>query len=156
MKLKGKIKDQDGFSLVETMIAVLLIAIVVTSVFSLAFTAKVSSIKTARRATALLAIRQAQEKLKAYVTADLSIKDPPNSNWRMPEDVCGPDGVTTEATCSAGCSAFDLCRHNVTLLIPEQFRGPPINMRMYYDVLKDKKDDTDEAPRVVFKVNWDD
>ena len=91
LKIKKKSKSCAGFSLVETMIAVLLISVVVTSVFSLALTSKASSINTDRRSAALYAITQAREQLKAYVTADRdgSVTSP-TSNWKMPGDACTP------------------------------------------------------------------
>lgn len=139
LKIKKKLKSTAGFSLVETMIAVLLISVVVTSVFSLALTAKVTSVNTDRRSAALLAIAQAREKLKAYVTADRSAGVPsPNSNWRMKEDITGSGYALSPG------------EHDVTLLLPEKYRNDPDRpMTLTYTVTN-----VGEGQKVEFRAFW--
>jgi len=154
-KQHKKRSDEGGFSLVETMIATLLISVVVTSVFSLALTSKVSSIRVDRRSVAIQAITQAREKLKAYVTADKGgAITGPNANWRLPEDDCGPTAEYAVGTCPSNCSALDICAHNVTRLLPVRERSAPIKMRLIYTVTKANKADG-EGHKVIFNSSWE-
>lgn len=142
---------ESGFTLVETLIAVLLISVVVTSVFSLALTSKTSGIKTERRAVGLLYVRRTMEKVKAYVTADTSAAMAATvgapANWHMPEDACnGGLGTCSSAT----CWALEACIHDVTALLPQKLRDPPINAKMTYTV-----QDVGLAKKVSFQMTWD-
>ncbi len=136
LKVKKKSKSCAGFSLVETMVAVLLISVVVTSVFSLALTSKATAINTDRRSAALYAITQAREKLKAYVTADKSVTGPAAS-WRMPGDACG-------------CYALQPGVHDVTSLLPQEYRDDPDSpMTLSYTVTP-----SGEGFKVKFDATW--
>lgn len=76
-----------GYTLVETLIAVLLISIVVTSVFSLVLTARVASKKTERRGQAVYYERRVMEALKGFVTADTTGPPGPGNapnGWGLP------------------------------------------------------------------------
>ncbi|MFH2204500.1 MAG: hypothetical protein ABIJ96_15400 [Elusimicrobiota bacterium] len=131
------------------MIAVLLIAVVVTSVFSLALTSKISGVRTERRTAALLAIAQAREKIKAYVTDDQNISGP-TAKWKIPEDECGPSGNYAVGNCPADCYALDVCQHNVTKLLPVRERDDSsIQMRLTYTVTK-----VGDGHKVIFNVTW--
>jgi prepilin-type N-terminal cleavage/methylation domain-containing protein len=139
-----------GFSLVETMIATLLISVVVTSVFSLAFTSKVSSIRVDRRSVAIQAITQAREKIKSYVTADKNVMGP-NAKWKIPEDDCGPTAEYAEGDCPNDCYALDVCTHNVTRMLPTRERDDPkIQMRLTYTVTK-----SGDGHKVTFNTKWE-
>ncbi len=127
------------------MIAVLLIAVVVTSVFSLAFTSKTASIRTDRRAVALQGMTQVREKIKAYITDDRNATGP-NTNWHMPEDACG-------SGCPANCHPLDVCEHDVSQFLPARYTAAPRNMTMTYTVTADAA--TDGGFKVVFKTMWD-
>ena len=152
-----------GFTLVETLIAVLLIAIVVTSVFSLALTTKGVSVKSGRREQALFFTRKAMEKLKAYVTGDETFAEAgpnyarnPGRPWAIPEDACtGCGGV-------GQCWALDPnCTHDLTLMLPTKFRSSHINMTLGYTVTNDPPGCVDRTgltacrKEVRFSVNWD-
>lgn len=145
-------KNRRGFTLVETLIAVLLISVVVTSVFSLALTSRVSSTKTQRRAVGLLYTRRAMEKVKAYVTADASagmaatVGAP--ANWKIAEDLCN----TGEANCaSATCWALEACKHDVSPMLPAGLSDPPISMKLTYTVTNA----AGGAKKVNFQLTWD-
>lgn len=131
-----------GYTLVETLVAVMLISVVVTSVFSLVLTAKMGSKKTGRRAEALYYVQQYRELLKAYVTADTSVPGP-TPGWVLPGDPCG-------------CYALSNGTHNLTPLLPASFTGPPASGQLSYTV-------TDVAcggggllpcKNVTFNVSW--
>ncbi|MFA5140450.1 MAG: type II secretion system protein [Elusimicrobiota bacterium] len=151
-----------GFTLVETLVAVLLIAIVVTSVFSLALTSKGASVKTGRREQALFYTRKAMEKLKAYVTGDETFaaagpnyaRDP-GRPWAIPEDACGGCGGAGQ------CWALDpTCTHDLTLMLPAKLRDAPISMTLGYAVTNDPPGCVDRTglsacrKEVRFTVNW--
>lgn len=111
-KVLGKLADRKGFTLVETVFAVLLISVVVTSIFSLALTSRGASKKTGKRAQALFYSRQAMEKLKAYVTADTTLSIGPSSNWKFPGDTC------SGCTGSPNCWALANCTHDISAMLP--------------------------------------
>lgn len=108
-----------GYTLVETLVAVMLISVVVTSVFSLVLTAKMGSRKTGKKAEALYYVQQYRELLKSYVTADPSLVGGPGvgpTGWNMPGDLCNCYALQTGV------------RHNLTL--PASFNGA-----LFYTVL---------------------
>lgn len=145
--------DCRGFTLVETLIAVLLISVVVTSVFSLALTAKISSVKTERRASGMFYVRRTTEKLKAYVTADktaaVAAAMGAPVDWKLPEDACN-SGL---GTCSAAnCWALEICTHDVTAMLPAALSGAPINAKLAYTVTS-ACDSC--AKTVTFSYTWD-
>lgn len=145
-------QDCAGFTLVETLIAVLLISVVVTSVFSLALTAKISSVKTERRASGMFYVRRTTEKLKAYVTADktaaTAVAMGAPVNWKLPEDSCN-SGL---GTCPAVCWALDVCTHDVTAMLPAALSAAPINAKLAYTV-SSACDSC--AKTVTFSYTWD-
>ena len=158
-----RLNSRKGFTLVETLVAVLLIAIVVTSVFSLALTSKGASVKTGRREQALFYTRKAMEKLKAYVTGDQDFAAAgPNrardqsKPWAMPEDACGGCGGAGQ------CWALDPnCTHDLTQLLPQKLRDAPVTMTLGYVVTNDPAGCVDRVgptpcrKQVRFTVNWE-
>lgn len=70
------------------MISMLLVAVIVTSVFSLVLSAKVGAAKTSSQSKAHLFARQHLEKLKSYVSADQTVPGP-TANWAFPGDASG-------------------------------------------------------------------
>lgn len=157
-----RLKSAKGFTLVETLVATLLIAIVVTSVFSLALTSKGASVKTGRREQALFYSRKAMEKLKAYVTGDQDFAaagpnyaQNPSKPWAIAEDACTGCGGQGQ------CWALDPnCTHDLTLLLPTKLRDAPVTMTLGYVVTNDPVgcvDRTGPTPcrkQVQFSVNW--
>ncbi len=142
-----------GVTMVETLVAVLLMSVVVTSVFSLALSSRVAATKTSRKGIAGFYIRRAQEKLKPYVTADttLGVEGPGGTGaaaWRLPEDAC----AGSYGNCPANCDALDVCTHDVTAMLPGGLTGAPINMRMTYTVTNAG---TTGRKKVAFDVSWD-
>ena len=140
-KLKNK-RNRKGFSLIETLIATLLISVVVTSVFSVALTSKVSAKKTDRRAAALIYSKKAIEKVKAYITGDTSVQTIPGvveypANWHIPGDACNGCSSST-------CYALENipCEHDLTSLLPLTCgenvgicQGSPVNGKLTYTVV---------------------
>lgn len=65
-------KTRGGYTLVEVVVAMLLAAIMVTSVFSVALTGKAGGVKSDRRLVAAQAAKSLQQKLASYVCSDPS------------------------------------------------------------------------------------
>lgn len=159
-KFFGFTRKRQGFTLVETLVAVLLIAIVVTSVFSLALSSKVASRKTGRRSEALYYTRVAMEKLKAYVTVQDPLANPsiatrgPNGGWSIPEDSCSGCGTAVGA-----CWALQACQHDLTQLLPARLRNAPgdsppgVTMTLRYTVTDDPCGGF-TCKQVQFQVQW--
>ena len=84
--------SQAGFTLVEVIVSVLLIAIMSTSFMSIALTSRSDRGRIARRAAADAAIRRVAETLNSYVTADRTLANGPGAGadgWRLPGDASG-------------------------------------------------------------------
>lgn len=157
------LQNTSGFSLVETLIAVLLISVVVTSVFSLALTSKTMAIKSNRRAAALLYSRQVIEKIKAYVTGDSStdaaLAAGAPADWHIPQDLCN----SGEANCSkANCYALEECKHDLTPMLPVDCgpdvgfcSGSPVNGKLTYTVSNVGVCTQGCAKKVQFSITWD-
>lgn len=128
-----------GYTLVETLVAVMLISVVVTSVFSLVLTAKLGTKKTGRRAEAMLLARAYMETLKSFVTADTT-QPGPFPGWVLPGDPCG-------------CYALQNGVHNLTTALPVEFRNAPINGQLTYTV-SDVACGALTCKSVVFNVSW--
>ena len=99
------------------MIAMLLVAMIVTSIFGMVLTAKTGAKKSESQAKAHFYARQQMEKLKSYVSADLTAPGPrgatvttaPN-NWLYPGD-------------SSGNYALAAGNHDVTSNLPASLRS---------------------------------
>jgi len=157
----GLRRNNKGFTLVETLISVLLISIVVISVFSVSLSSKVASKKTSRRAEALYYTRQAMEKLKAYVTVDPAsvdlAADPlfagigPGGSWNIPDDKCegcpGGQGQCWALDQTAGCV------HDVTNLLPVKLTQANPGMKLTY-LVADSPCDAGMCKKVQFNVTW--
>lgn len=118
-----------GFTLVEVVVAMLVTAVVVTSVFAVAMTVKRGTAVSERRVAANNAGKELLEKLKNYVTPETGTWPGPGvgGSWRLPEDSCG--------TCPAGCYALRVgCEHDASSLIPARWRAAPYNMTLRYQV----------------------
>lgn len=132
-----------GYTLVETLVAVMLISVVVTSVFSLVLTAKMGSRKTGRKAEALFYVQQYRELLKSYVTADTSVAGPAGG-WNITGDSCGCYALQTGV------------QHHMTSQLPASFTAAPVNGRLYYEVFDITGCGAAGAlcKRVEFYVSW--
>lgn len=127
-----------GYTLVETLIAMMLISVVVTSVFSLVLTARVGVKKSGKRGQAVFYLRQVMEGLKGFVTADTSAPGP--NNWVLPGDACG-------------CWALQAGNHNVTNFLPPSFRAAPTNGQLSYTVT-DANCGGQTCKQVAFSISW--
>ncbi|TPW21715.1 MAG: hypothetical protein FD126_411 [Elusimicrobia bacterium] len=130
-----------GYTLVETLVAVMLISVVVTSVFSLVLTAKMGSRKTGKKAEALFYVQQYRELLKSYVTADTSVAGPAGG-WNIPGDSCGCYALQTGV------------QHNLTSKLPPSFTAAPVNGQLFYTVTDVPCGTGLPCKSVQFNVSW--
>ncbi len=145
--LRRKIKN-GGFTLVEVVIAMLLTAIIVSGVFSLALTIRSGNVQTDRKLIADQYARQLTSMLKSYVTADCTgnpattAMAPLNASgvhsWSL-SNVEGPGGLISDS-CGASCYALESGYHVLTNFIPpaasnaELNSGSPYNAKICYNV----------------------
>lgn len=129
-----------GYTLVETMIGMLLISVVVTSVFSLVLTARLTAKKSNRRGQAILYVRRAMESLRAYVTADPNMPGP-TPNWHIKGDT------------TAGW-ALGLGNHDISSWLPTEFCAvDPANCKLTY-VVSALPCGSLTCSQVAFTVTW--
>lgn len=84
--------SERGSSLVEVIVAILLIALMTAPLMSTALTGRMSMGRADRQIAAAAAVRALSEQLKAYVAADLSLATGPGtgaSGWLLPGDQSG-------------------------------------------------------------------
>jgi len=131
--------------MVEVMIGILLVAVIVTSVFSLSLTARITARKSGRRAKGLYYTRQAMEKLKAYVTADTSVTGRlPAANWRYPGDASGTYALANGA-------------HDISSTLPPSFTSQLTGVELKYTVSDHvcRPAGRPQCKKVVFEIRWD-
>ncbi|MFI5346550.1 MAG: prepilin-type N-terminal cleavage/methylation domain-containing protein [Elusimicrobiota bacterium] len=93
-----------GYTLVEVVIAMLLVLIAVSAIMGTVITGRQSAGRTVRRAQAAQAVRRVAEALKVYRTADTSAVPGPGvgaNGWGMPGDACA-------------CGAFQTGSHDLS------------------------------------------
>ncbi len=141
-------KGKKGYTLVETMVAMLLVATITTSVFSLVLSAKVGAKQTTNRSIAHYHARQQAERLKAYVSADLTVNGPNANTWNFPND-------------ASGLTALAPGTHDVTTALPAKLQA--LGWTMQYVVTNqtcgimvcDTPGDESCCKAVNFTVGWD-
>lgn len=83
---------EGGNTLVEVVIAMLLILIASSAITGTVLTGRQSAGRTVRRAQAAQAVRRVAEALKVYQTADTAVATGPGgapNGWGLPGDACG-------------------------------------------------------------------
>lgn len=118
----------------------LLISVVVTSVFSLVLTARLTAKKSNRRGQAIFYVRRAMEALRAYVTADPSVPGP-TAGWHINGD-------------TAAGWALNPGSHDISSWLPTEFCAvDPANCKLTYDVSL-QPCGTMNCSQVSFTVTW--
>lgn len=167
---------QAGYTLAEVVVSVLLISIIVTSVFSVSLTSKMSDGKNDRRLAAGQAARQVSSRLKNFVTgcdcnvttgacnaASCSIQGPtPRAgvlSWSFnnPPDIidCWP-ATPPYGACGNGSDVYALTlgAHDIRGLLPADFAASPFNARVIYTVTTAGTLEGRPIPRVSIDVQW--
>jgi prepilin-type N-terminal cleavage/methylation domain-containing protein len=151
-----------GYTLVEVVVSMLLMSIMVSSVFSLALSARQSGGKSDRRMEASQAAKQMTGLLRNYVTGDpaTTLIDGPNAKnpanrWSLSDSTVSPPIVET---CTAGAcvpAGYALApgSHTVTGVLPGWFAGPPYNAELKYYVGTETIDGL-PAPQINVWVDW--
>lgn len=163
-------KGRGGFTLIEVVVSVLLTAVMVSAVFTVALSVKTGGGKADRKLLAGQAERALSATLKGYVTSDNTATNTviagPNACARTGCGTPGPTswnihtpGVQTDSlgdvyaltaapvgsehvlTCVAAPGADAAC------FVPKVLRDPPFNGTIKYSVVG-------SPPQVIVTVNW--
>ncbi len=152
--MTSRVEDMNdaGSSFLEVVIAMLLVAVMASSVFSVALTAMSGGGQTMREFVADQASRQLSQTLKNYVTGDPTntwIKGPgggPNA-WSMDNPTAGIDD-----TSCVNCYALLNGTHPITGYMPSWFESTYTGELSYW---VDYPYGASKGPIVVITVKWD-
>lgn len=152
---------QNGYTLIEVVISMLLTAVMVSSVMSVALTAKRGEARNERKLVANQASRQLTASLKNYVTADsatTTISGPGTgtNKWGMTsaagsgqvKDDCG-SGVSCAAN---SCYALQAGSHTLCGFLPSWFEAAPYSAKIIYFV--SYPGGASSPPQVNLTVDW--
>ncbi len=157
-------RNASGFTLVEVMVAMLLTSIMVTSVFSVALTAKTGGSKGEGKIKAGAGARQISALLKNYVTAE--------TGTASTTDIPGPCGGATNnwsITCNgivdscpgggSSCYALAAGTHTLTGVMGDFELDPSVNpagrnARVSYHVDWSQMVNGRPVPQVSITTNW--
>lgn len=161
----------------EVVVSLLLSAIMVSSVMSVALTAKVSSGKADRKTLCSQEARRLSGDLKGFVTSYYDYNtnaflpvaqmgaiagpalpgSPGAASWQW-ASMPGPNGVNVVDSCNGSppCYALSLGVHQLTNYLPGWMEGAPYNARAQYTVSGGVGTGQLYAPSVDVSVTWDD
>jgi type II secretory pathway pseudopilin PulG len=143
-------RTESGYTLVEVVIAMLLTSVMVTSVFSVALTAKSGGGKGERSLMATQGAKQISNLLKNFVTGDTAttITYPPGvaaNGWGL----TGVNGITdTCPDASTNCWALAPGTHTLAGVFPAAFEAAPYSARVTYFVAGGS------PPNVIVTATW--
>lgn len=147
---------QRGYTLVEIIISIMLTALMVSSVFSVALTSKTGGGKQERKLVAAEATRQLSARLKNFVkdpTGNTSGILGPGSGadrWSLDDSPVNDCGPSCGAPSCTNCYALAPGVHELQGFLPVWFTNAPYNARISYDVIS-------ASPyNVQISVNWTD
>ncbi|MBI3300195.1 MAG: hypothetical protein HYZ75_18665 [Elusimicrobia bacterium] len=138
-----------GTTLVEVVIAILILSVVVAGFSSGLYAAIAGTKQGDARQQASLSARQLQEELKNYVTADPTTAEgaPGSPPWHLPGDAC--------TGCAGGSACWALteaCTHDVSGRLPEEYRtGYLMTLRYRVDLVSSGGETLRE---VAIDVDW--
>lgn len=135
-----------GLTLVEVVIGMLLVALLIGAMMSIALTGKIGVKKSEKRAVAAMAGGRLLDQLKRYVTADPAASPGPSpghapNGWGLPGDSCG-------------CYALAAGRHELSAdeWLPElAASGGTISYEVRVTATA-----SGPAPTVSLKIDWND
>lgn len=149
-----------GYTLVEVVVAMLLMAIMVSSVLSLALSSRQAGGKSDRRMEAARVSRELTGLLKNYVTGDptTNLIAGPNANnpvnsWSLDDNTRVPP-ISDSCTCG-GPNVYALApgTHTITGFLPGWFAATPYNATLKYYVGSETIDGS-PAPQINVTVDW--
>lgn len=158
-----------GYTLVEVVIAMLLTSIMVSSVFSVALSAKQAGGKAERRLAAAQVTKQVTSMLKNYVTGDQNSVTPglmgPNANngtnrWSIVDatvtpQICVCSGIPGGCVPSCAASPYALTPGTWTVsgILPSWLAAAPYNGTLKYYVGNETVSG-DPVPQINVTVDW--
>jgi len=122
-------KGREGYTLVEVLVAILLSAVMITSVFSVALTTKMGGGKGERRMAAAQVTQSTLKALGNYMTADYSTStasSAPGGSWIITGDSIQPPCASNWALCQGS--------HTVSGLVPAALAAPAFGAQVIYFV----------------------
>ena len=131
----------------------LLTSVMVTSVFSVALTAKTGGAKGERKIKAAAGARQVAAQLRNYITADETASGAfagPGvgaNSWSM-------DSGGVDDTSCANCYALSAGTHTLTGILPAGFEAAPYNARVIYHVTYADTVNGRPVPAVSITTTW--
>jgi hypothetical protein len=131
----------------------LLTSVMVTSVFSVALTAKTGGAKGERKIKAAAGARQVAAQLKNYVTGDETVggafagPGTGGNSWSM-------DGGGVNDTSCVNCYALSAGSHVLTGILPAAFEAAPYNARVQYHVTYAGTVNGRPVPAVSITTTW--
>jgi prepilin-type N-terminal cleavage/methylation domain-containing protein len=146
-------KTSKGFTLVEVIVAVLITAVMVSSVFSISLSSRRGNLRADHKLIAAQATRQLSATLQNYVTADNTVAtsiggqagfQAPGGTWQFPGDSVG--------------YALEPGSHTATGYLPGWFEAAPYNARAMWFVSCTgtcPPDPSAGAPWISVAVTWD-
>ena len=142
--------------MVEIVISIMLTALMVSSVFSVALTSKTGGGKQERKLIAAEASRQLSARLKNFVSADVTgtsgIQGPGSgtNRWSMDDGAVNDCGPSCGAPTCTNCYALGAGVHTLQGFLPAWFTNAPYNATISYNVL------SVNPYNVQISVNWTD
>jgi len=138
-------RGQDGYTLLEVVVSILLTAVMVAAIMSVALSSKRGSVKNDRKIIANEAGRQLAARLRGYVTADAAQSTVPGpgvgaGGWKLPGD---------SQSYALSCADHSL-DNSASNLLPAWFAQPPYNATVSYKVTCQ----SGVPPKVDVTVNW--
>jgi prepilin-type N-terminal cleavage/methylation domain-containing protein len=117
-------RSEHGFTLVEVLVAMVILLIAIGGVYAALLTAVTGSGSNEQRYQANLASRELSETLKNYVTGSLAdVPGAPGSPaWHLPGDAC------TSCPGGADCWALAACTHDATAQLSPSLRAAGVRM----------------------------
>ena len=163
-------KKTRGATLIEVVVAVLLSAVMVSAIFSVALTAKSESKMTEESNTASQAVRQLSAQLHLYVTGyynyisgfnptmneipgpscpDCALGSGNQNTWAWNSVTMPTWGVGVSDSC--GGYVLAQCTHSLQHYLPQWFESAPYDARISYTVTVPN---VSEGPQVNITTTW--
>lgn len=147
-----RLRKRGGYTLLEIMVSVLLTSIMVTSVLTVALSARQGGGRADRKMAAATGLRELQATVKNFhrdQTGNTSgIAGPgPGGTWTI-DGLPGGGGGTIDDLSCVNCNAMNVGTHTVRGILPSWFEAAPYSANLRYIVF------AGSPPRVEFAIDW--